>query len=218
MPRFKDISGQTFNRVLVLYRKGHAKDKHITWWCRCSCGAEFECPGNALIRGNTKSCGCLSKELTIKRSTKHGAATRKNKHPIYRNYHHMLERCYNPNNKNYNLYGARGITVCETWKNDFSTFFNWALSNNWQQGLSIDRIDNNGNYYPENCRWSTQLEQCNNQNKNIVLTYQNKTQTLSQWARELNMPYACLYDRYLRKLPVEKVLTPKHFYNFKKEQ
>ena len=114
---------------------------------------------------------------------------------IYKIYHGMLDRCRNPNNDKYAIYGGKGITVCEEWKSDFMNFYHWAINNGYEDRLSIDRIDSDGNYCPENCRWADYKTQNNNTSRNRLLTYNGKTKTMSEWSDELNIPYARLNSR-----------------------
>ena len=123
-------------------------------------------------------------------------------------YHNIKGRCYNKNRWNYQYYGARGIKVCDEWKNDYQKFKKWALENGYQDNLSIDRIDVNGNYCPENCRWTTDKEQKNNTRRNHYITYNGKTQSMSKWAEELNISYTVLRARINRsKWSIEKAFT-----------
>lgn len=128
---------------------------------------------------------------------------------IYKLWGHMKERCYNKNSTNYDRYGGRGIQVCEEWKNDFMSFYNWAMENGYQENLTLDREDNDGNYEPSNCRWVTFKEQENNRGGfNINVTYQGRTQTLMQWAEETGIPFPTLRYRIVdSKWPVEDALT-----------
>lgn len=120
----------------------------------------------------------------------------------------MLARCYNSNAPAYKNYGARGIQVCTEWRESEEAFMLWALASGIQMDLSLDRIDNSGNYEPANCKWSTQVEQLSNQRRNVLLTYNGKTQTQSQWAQELGLAHTTVITRRLeRGLPIEKVLT-----------
>lgn len=123
-------------------------------------------------------------------------------------YSHMKARCYNKNRWNYQYYGARGIKICDEWKNNYQAFKKWALENGYQDNLSIDRIDVNGNYCPENCRWTTDKEQKNNTRRNHYITYNGKTQSMSKWAEELNISYTVLRARINRsKWSIEKAFT-----------
>lgn len=126
---------------------------------------------------------------------------------IYNIWGLMKNRCYCPTSNNYKNYGGRGIKICDEWKNNFIAFKDWAYANGYNEKLTIDRIDNNGNYEPSNCRWITNLEQQFNKRNNHLITYNGKTQTLSQWAKELEISREVIEQRLKRKLPIEKVLT-----------
>ena len=121
-------------------------------------------------------------------------------------YKNMISRCYDKNHVAYKNYGGRGIQVCEEWRKSRDSFISWSLANMHGMKLSIDRIDNNGNYSPENCRWADQKTQCRNQNRNALLTYQGKTQTVAAWAEELGHKQDTIHKRMERDLPIEKVL------------
>lgn len=127
---------------------------------------------------------------------------------LYRIWANMKNRCYNPNAENYRFYGGRGIGVCESWRNDYIAFRDWALSNGYEDRLTLDRIDNNGNYGPTNCRWETLINQCNNTRKNHRLTYQGETHTVAEWARIIGMDCGTLERRVnAYGWSVEKALT-----------
>lgn len=122
---------------------------------------------------------------------KHGLT----KSRIHNTWNHMKDRCYNSKSQNYARYGNRGITICEEWRNDFMSFYEWAMANGYQDNLTIDRIDNDGNYEPSNCRWITLKEQNFNYSKNRLITHRGKTQTLTEWANEIGISTATLFAR-----------------------
>lgn len=117
---------------------------------------------------------------------------------IYRIYNDMKKRCYNHSMINYKNYGGRGIKVCDEWRNDFMNFYNWAMNNGYTDNLTIERIDVDGNYEPNNCKWITYKEQANNRRNNVHLTYAGKTQTMKQWAEELDIKYSTIVTRHRR--------------------
>ena len=137
-----------------------------------------------------------------KRSEKHGLSRTR----IYKTYTTMLSRCYDPTRKKYESYGGRGIAVCDEWKNDFLSFYNWAMANGYQDDLQIDRIENDGNYEPGNCKWSTRKEQANNRRDSRHLTYKNQTKTLSQWAEIFGFDNRIVWLRLKRGWSIEKAL------------
>lgn len=137
---------------------------------------------------------------------KHG----KSKTRLYNIWLNMKARCYNLNNHKYNDYGGRGITICEAWLNDFQAFYDWAMANGYSDDLSIDRIDVNGNYEPSNCRWTDNETQSNNRRSNRFIEYNGKSQTIEQWAKELNVDYKKFHSRLKRGWSIEKAISPKN--------
>lgn len=128
---------------------------------------------------------------------------------LYNIFNGMRLRCYNKKAKNYPNYGGKGIKICKEWKNHFMNFCDWALENGYKENLTIDRIDVNGNYEPNNCRWVTMLQQENNRKNNIFLKYNNQNKTLKQWGRELNIPYGTIYARYCNGFSARDILSNK---------
>ncbi|HDY87984.1 MAG TPA: hypothetical protein ENH82_07725 [bacterium] len=157
MTKLIDITGQKFNRLLVIKRAPN-RGKRTMWFCCCDCGSEKEIHSHYLISGHTKSCGCSSAEMSAEARKKHGLG----KHPIYYVWSHMKDRCYNPKDKGYKNYGGRGISVCEEWFSSLRIFYDFAIARGWKDGLQIDRINNEGNYEPNNCRFITQRENIRN--------------------------------------------------------
>jgi len=183
------------------------KGAHPTWRCRCDCGNEVDVVSCNLISGSTRSCGCYHRERAAEANTVHEMARRGECHSIYRVWVAMLQRCENPNDKRYKDYGGRGITVCPEW-HDFVLFRDWALANGWEKGLSLDRIDNDGNYESSNCHWVTQKEQQRNRRNNHLITFDGKTQTMVEWAEEAGISYLTLCSRINRyHWPIERILT-----------
>lgn len=149
-----DLTGQRFGRGLVVKQCGSDRHGKMLWELLCDCGNHYITRGSDLKRGRSLSCGCFRKEFQHNEKTTHGESDNR----IYRILSYMKTRCYNTNILGYKYYGGKGIKVCDEWKNDFLKFKEWALSNGYQDDLSIDRIDSNGDYCPENCRWITLLE------------------------------------------------------------
>ena len=190
-----DLSGQRFGRLVAIAPEGTTrKTKYI---CQCDCGNVKVVRADTLLNGGCKSCGCLKKEQDKINLTKH-YSHQKSGTRIYEIWCGMKKRCFNKNNARYWDYGGRGITVCDEWKNSFQSFYDWAMSNGYQENLSIDRIDNNGNYCPENCKWSTNKEQCNNRRSNIKITIGNSTRTLVEWCEIFEVDYQKARMRYCR--------------------
>ena len=159
MSKVNDLTGKNFGKLTVIKYCGSNKNGRALWLCQCECGNTKIILGNSLLSKLTFSCGCYNKEHSKNIHTKHNMSYSK----LYKVWQGMKTRCYNPNFIYYCNYGGRGITICNEWKNDFSKFYEWAINNGYKEGLTIDRINNDGNYEPNNCRWVTRAEQ--NRNK-----------------------------------------------------
>jgi len=181
MGKFIDLTGQRFGRLVIVSRAKNSKSGRIRWNCVCDCGGTTIASGINLQSGNTKSCGCLRKEMR----TAHGMT----RTSTYKTWGSMIQRCANPNNANY---GGRGITVCERWKK-FENFYEDMGKK--PKGLSIERKDNSGNYCPKNCRWEAIKNQNRNKRSNVNIEYRGKTQCMSAWAEELGINYDALRYR-----------------------
>lgn len=182
--RGTDIAGKRFGRWLVLSRNGASKDRSALWACLCDCGIQKTVKASTLKDGSSKSCGCYGREVAsagcIKRLTLHGETVGKNSR-IYRIWANMLSRCENEKFDSYKHYGARGIKVCDEW-HSFIRFLSDMGRPSVDQ--SIDRIDPNGNYSPENCRWASKSTQMNNKRNNVFLEIDGVRKTVAQWSLE----------------------------------
>lgn len=208
MSKVIDLTGQKCGRLTVIERYGSNNRGNAMWRCRCDCGNEIVIRGSCLTTGNTKSCGCYRREQTISRSQTHGKSHTR----IHYEWQNMKNRCFDKKDKSYPDYGERGITVCPEWlgKHGAENFISWAYNNGYRDDLTIDRKDPDGNYCPENCRWSTRKEQANNKRNNILVTYNGETKTLKQWCEELNLDYAITRQRIRRNhWSIEKAFTTK---------
>lgn len=189
MGKALELSGKKFGMLTVISLEGSDSKHRRLFLCKCDCGKECIKVGTLMVAGKVRSCGCMAQNNFDQ--TTHGQS----KTHLYGVWHTMKSRCNNPNAQHYKNYGAVGIAVCDEWNEDFLAFHDWAISNGYQEGLTIDRIDVNGNYCPENCRWITQKEQCNNKGNNRYIEHNGQVKTLHQLADEYGIKYKTLWMR-----------------------
>lgn len=205
--RETNISGQRFGRLVAIKRdteRDCTLHKTNYWLCQCDCGNVVSIRKYDL-QHHTRSCGCEKGKLIRETKEKHGWSRK----PLYYVWKSMKARCSNKNLPSYKNYGGRGITVCEEWADDFELFKEWAFSSGYKEGLSIDRIDNNGNYEPKNCKWSDAVEQQNNRRSVVNVTYNGVTQSIAKWAREIGVSEATIRNRLKRGLSIEVAMSSK---------
>lgn len=203
MPKAVDITDQKFTRLTACKPVGSVKGEGVLWECKCDCGAAVRTPAKRLLNGNTKSCGCLSRD-SIKERNRKSALHGMTNTPTFISWDNMKQRCENPNHKSYANYGGVGVTVCERW-HEFLAFL--ADMGERPAGTTLDRIDNNKGYQPGNCRWITPLEQGNNRRNNIKLTLHGVTDTLGNWSRKTGIGQKTIMYRMKNGWTDEQALT-----------
>ena len=194
-----DLKGKKFYNMEVISFAGINDKGRSTWLCRCDCGNEKIVVGSELKRGKVKSCGCRN-------TTINGLYQDR----LYRIHHLMICRCYTKSTTSYERYGGRGITVCDEWRNKengFLNFYKWSMENGYSENLTIDRIDNDGNYEPANCRWVDRMEQANNTSRNVYIEYQGLKKTISEWSRYLGIDRRTLDKRLRKGWGIEKAFS-----------
>jgi hypothetical protein len=206
MGKFTDITSKKFNKLTVISRAEN-RGIHPAWLCKCECGNLVEVTATNLKTGNTKSCGCHKVEL----STIHG----KHGHPLYKAWQGMHQRCKNKTNREFHLYGGRGISVCERW-DSFANFLNDVGER--PSGMSLDRIDTNGNYEPDNCRWASWTQQNRNRRNNRFLSARNLTLTVVEWAEMTGTKYATIMNRLKSGWTDEQAIFGKSDYAIKESE
>lgn len=200
----KEIVGLRFGKLTVTRFTGKRQGTQSIFECQCDCGNTTNVRRQHLLSGHTKSCGCLQSESAKERNTKHGKSSDR----IAAIWYGMRKRCFCKTASTFKNYGGRGITMCDDWKNDFSAFYSWAMKNGYAENLTIDRIDVNGDYCPENCRWITNEEQQNNRRTSRYVTFGGETRTVKDWAEITGIKYKTLIGRLNNgKWNVEQALT-----------
>ena len=196
------LEGQKYGFLTVVKENGRNKDGEVLWLCKCDCGNEHTVKSVNLIHGYVKSCGCKRGEFISQKNSKHGLCDSK----LYHIWHGIKNRCINAKHDNYVRYGARNISMCEEWLNDFKAFYDWAITHGFKEGLTIDRIDNFKGYSPDNCRWITAKEQQHNRRDTIYLTYKGETKSTPEWAEIVGIDPHVLRHRINAKWSTKRAL------------
>lgn len=194
MSKRKELTNTRFERLLVIKRVESNFKGNARWLCRCDCGKEIIVLTYSLTSGHTKSCGCYSHDKFKESITTHGQRHTK----LYSIWCGMKQRCYNERHENYLYYGGNGIEICEEWANNFVAFMDWAMQNGYKEPLEIDRKDSNGNYEPENCKWSTRTEQVRNRSNTVFITFNCQKKTLKEWCEIFKVNYKTTHAKYMK--------------------
>jgi len=205
----EDISGRLFGHLTALRRIESDRHSHARWLCRCDCGTEKGILYAQLMRGTTHSCGCHKAQLLKDKKTKHGKSNSK----IYSIWCNMIRRCYDSRVSNYHRYGGRGIEICERWLR-FEHFL--ADMGDPPDGMSLDRVNNDGNYEPSNCRWATREQQSKNSTRPILLSFRGLTMNVTEWATHLGISQGTLSER-LKTWPFEEALSRGRSYRWSRK-
>lgn len=208
MGRAIDLSGERFGRLTVL-QKAKSRNGQARWICKCDCGKLISVFGHSLRSGNTKSCGCLQRDIARNRLERPWTQEKSAKR-VHKIWENMKRRCYDKNDISYKNYGGRGIIVCDEWKDDFLSFYKWAIKHGYKDELTLDRVDVNGPYSPDNCHWSSMKEQQNNRRNNTVIECFGEAHTLQQWADILGINRSTISSRIRYGWPIEMALTKSH--------
>lgn len=199
MKKYRDISGRRYGKLVVKEYHSTDKNRNALFLCDCDCGNTAIVAGTRLVSGHTQSCGCLQKETARTELKKFNQSDRhitdghlihgENKTPLHNVWVGMRKRCNNQSYEHYGRYGGRGIKVCAEWYSSYLAFKSWALANGYVEGLEIDRIDNDGNYEPSNCKWSTRTEQVRNRSNTRFIGINGIVKPLKQWCEETGTNY-----------------------------
>lgn len=199
------IIGRRFGKLIVLYECNYRKPpSKKVFRCLCDCGKEKDVVRDNLMSGYTMTCGCATKELISKSQITHGLS----KHPLYKVWCGMIDRCTKPNRANYVFYGAKGVKVCDIWMNDFVSFYEWGIKNGYKNGLKLDKdiIGDGKLYSPETCCFVTTAENNRYTSYNFKISYDGRIMVITDWASELGMSIAAIKKR-ISKWGLEKAMT-----------
>lgn len=206
--KIDDLTGKRFGNLLVVELIPRNYNDPVKWICKCDCGNERICSSDDLKYEGVTKCKVCTRDSLNKRYPR-----------LVRIYANMKQRCTNPNHDSYAVYGGKGVTICDEWMNSFDAFAEWAINNGYEDGLSIDRIDNEGNYEPSNCRWATRFEQANNTSQNVNITYNGETHSVAEWSRILNIHNSTLANRLKHGWSVKEAFeTPPSKHNGKNKR
>lgn len=196
-----DFTNKRFGKIVCVKPLRVNNHKEVVWLCKCDCGNFCEKSSGAFKNiSKIASCGCMKGKKPHMTNLE-----LKNYKPIHECYVNMKTRCYNPNYELYSRYGGRGIKVCDEWKDNFKEFYNWAI-NGWKKGLTLDRINNDDDYKPDNCRWVDRIEQANNRHTNYLIKYKGRIKTMAQWSRILKIDYSFIQIRMYKNKTMEEVV------------
>lgn len=198
-----DLTGTRYGRLTVKSYAGQASNGHSLWTCICDCGNVTVVSGSNLQCGKQVSCGCKRRDQVGRLNRTHAAS----KSRLYRIWCNIISRTENPRIKSYRYYGAKGVKMCDEWRNSFDAFRDWSMSHGYAEHLTIERLDNNKGYSPENCRWATWKEQFNHRTCSHLLTFNGRTQSIALWAEECNLPKGTVYRRLYDGWAIERALT-----------
>jgi hypothetical protein len=198
-----NLNGQKFGKLSVV-SPCESRGGALYWVCLCECGNVVTIKGANLVFGITKSCGCLQKEMLKARRTTHGHSGTQ----AYYTWFAIIKRCYNKDRVEYKNYGARGITVCEEWRSDPTLFCAWMVEKGYRKGLTVERINNDGNYSPQNCRLATRKEQSRNTRTNRFIEINGETRTVAEWAEKYNLKYDTVRFRLIRGYKGDSLIAP----------
>lgn len=200
-----NLIGKQFGRLQVV-GIAENKGKNTAWTCMCECGVVKSYLTYNLTSGKSQSCGCARVESMSKKFTTHG----KSKTRLYQIYKGMKQRCLNENSPAYNYYGGKGVSIHKDWLSNFMSFYKWSYNNGYKEGLSIDRIDPNGNYEPNNCRWVESQQQQNNKLNSFFITIDGSRKTLAEWAKINKANKQTLYSQFYRMFDTLNIINSSH--------
>lgn len=200
---YNNIAGTVFSRLTAIKKVGRAKNGNAIWMCVCSCGKEVSVCVQNLKKGHTRSCGCLAEAERKTMHVTHGLS----KTPVYRIWGLMIDRCENSRSPGYANYGGRGIRVCSSWRSSFEEFYR-DMGMRPSEKHSIDRIDNQGNYEPRNCRWATKKEQARNKRSSRIITVNGVSACVSEWADKCGLKNATVHARLRAGWTAQEAISP----------